>query len=213
MDNMGFFNPFGGGGGGTKDYEKLENLPTINGVEIKGNLSLEDIGLSDIFQIKGRVDTYTDLALIENPEPGWVYLVGLETDPEKEEYVYTDQGTWELIGTSQYVLPVATSNSLGGVIVGSGLSVDANGVLNAQVYNLPIASDTTLGGIKVGAGLGIDNSGVLSNTRTIQEIIAQEVDSLWDSIIPPTSSGDFSVAQAISSGYDDGDFGIATQDT
>ena len=108
---------------------------------------------------------------------------------------------------------ISLTNNTVGVKVGSGLSVDANGVLNAQVYNLPIASDTTLGGIKVGTGLGIDNSGVLSNTRTIQEITAQEVDSLWDSIIPPTPSGDFSVAQAISSGYDDGDFGIATQDT
>ena len=108
MDNMGFFNPFGGGGG-VKDYEKLENLPTINGVEIKGNLSLEDIGLSDIFQIKGRVDTYADLASIENPEPGWVYLVGLETDPEKEEYVYTDQNTWELIGTTKITVDAVMS--------------------------------------------------------------------------------------------------------
>ena len=132
MDNMGFFNPFGGG---TKDYEKLENLPTINGVEIKGNLSLEDIGLSELFQIKGRVDTYVDLASVEDPEPCWVYLVGLETDPEKEEYVYTDQGTWELIGSSQYVLPAATSSSLGGVMIGDGINVDNTGTISADVDN------------------------------------------------------------------------------
>lgn len=33
-----------GTGSGTTDYEKLENLPSINDVELKGNMTLEDIG-------------------------------------------------------------------------------------------------------------------------------------------------------------------------
>ena len=31
--------------GGTKNYENLENLPSINGIEIIGNLTLEKLGI------------------------------------------------------------------------------------------------------------------------------------------------------------------------
>lgn len=41
---------------------------------------------------------------------------------------------------NNYSLPPATSNSLGGVVIGSGLSVDSNGVLSVDVDN---ALDTT----------------------------------------------------------------------
>lgn len=33
-----------GGGGGTKDYNDLINKPTIEGQELSGNLTLDDIG-------------------------------------------------------------------------------------------------------------------------------------------------------------------------
>lgn len=35
----------GGGGGGTKDYNSLSNKPKINGVVLKGNKSLSDLGI------------------------------------------------------------------------------------------------------------------------------------------------------------------------
>ena len=31
------------GGGGTTDYNDLDNKPSINGVELKGNITLEEI--------------------------------------------------------------------------------------------------------------------------------------------------------------------------
>lgn len=34
-----------GGGGGTSDYTRLSNLPKINGVEVKGNLTAEDFDI------------------------------------------------------------------------------------------------------------------------------------------------------------------------
>lgn len=36
----------GGGSSGTTDYEALDNKPTINGVEVVGDLSLEDLGIT-----------------------------------------------------------------------------------------------------------------------------------------------------------------------
>ena len=63
-----------------------------------------------------------------------------------------------------YTLPPATSNILGGIKVGSNLSVTQDGILSAddQSYMLPIASASTLGGIKVGERLSVTSSGVLS---------------------------------------------------
>lgn len=67
-------------------------------------------------------------------------------------------------GGTEYILPTATSTTLGGIKVGQRLSIN-NGILSADVqpnnYSLPTASTTTLGGIKVGSGLTI-SSGVLS---------------------------------------------------
>lgn len=59
-------------------------------------------------------------------------------------------------------LKVATTEALGGIKVGSRLSIDANGVLSATyTYMLPTASATVLGGVKVGTTLAI-SSGVLN---------------------------------------------------
>ena len=69
-------------------------------------------------------------------------------------------------GGGSYTLPIASASTLGGVKVGTGLSIDSTtGVLTANGggYTLPIASANTLGGIKVGSGLSIDAlTGVLS---------------------------------------------------
>ena len=96
-------------------------------------------------------------------------------------------------GANAYSLPTAASNVKGGIMVGSGLTIDnstavlstnisdattsASGLMsstdktklngietNANNYSLPTASANDLGGIKVGSGLSIDSSGVLSAT-------------------------------------------------
>ena len=36
-----------GGGGGTKDYNELENKPTVNGVELIGDMTSQDLGLGE----------------------------------------------------------------------------------------------------------------------------------------------------------------------
>lgn len=54
----------GGGGSGTTDYNELENLPSIDGVTIKGNLTAEMLGLvsSEIFdQYKEATDQRLDV--------------------------------------------------------------------------------------------------------------------------------------------------------
>ncbi len=69
-------------------------------------------------------------------------------------------GAWELSGVD---LPVATAAKLGGVKVGSGLSVTEDGTLSAgEGYALPAATTTKLGGVKVGANLSVTADGTLS---------------------------------------------------
>jgi hypothetical protein len=73
-------------------------------------------------------------------------------------------------GTGTYVLVTATTIRLGGIKVGSGLSITGDGTLSAiatSTYILPIASTSTLGGIKIGANLSISLDGTLNaNTST-----------------------------------------------
>lgn len=72
---------------------------------------------------------------------------------------------WTPATEYSYSLPTATDTVLGGIKIGSGLTIDGNGVVTAAgTYTLPIASGSTLGGIKIGSGLSIDGSGVVTAT-------------------------------------------------
>lgn len=61
-------------------------------------------------------------------------------------------------------LAIASSTILGGVKIGSGVTVAGDGTISVSTYSLPTASATILGGVKVGSGLAIDGAGVLSST-------------------------------------------------
>lgn len=98
-------------GGGVSDYEALENLPQINSVTLVGNKTLSDLGIVNPMMLMGRVDTYSDLANVQNPQTGWLYLVGLVSDAQKAEYVYTAQNTWELIGYNTIVIDSSLSTT------------------------------------------------------------------------------------------------------
>lgn len=72
-------------------------------------------------------------------------------------------------GGEAYVLPPATTSTLGGIIVGDNLSVDGSGRVSAtagQTYVLPAATTSALGGVIVGTGLSVDGSGNLSINAT-----------------------------------------------
>ena len=64
----------------------------------------------------------------------------------------------DLTPESAVDIPIASTSTLGGVKIGSRLSIDANGVLSADEqsssYTLPVASTSTLGGVKVNNSTG-----------------------------------------------------------
>lgn len=63
-----------------------------------------------------------------------------------------------------YVLPPATDITLGGVKVGSGVSVTPDGAISVAVYELPAATALVLGGVKVGSGINLAGDGTISVT-------------------------------------------------
>ena len=109
--------------------------------------------LGNLFSIQGVVASTSDLPSTGN-KTGDVYFVGSATtagSDKFEEYVWTAGGTWEFIGkVTDPVIPtytggtgitidsndainldIASTTSLGGIIVGTNLSIDSNGVLSA----------------------------------------------------------------------------------
>lgn len=74
--------------------------------------------------------------------------------------VYAESGklvevaTAEDIAGESYTLPAATLSTLGGVKVGTNLSVTSDGTLSgAAAYTLPAATTTTIGGVKQSAAV------------------------------------------------------------
>lgn len=94
----------------TIPYSKVTDKPKINNVTVDGNLSWEDLGLANPMHIAGSVATVADLANIQNPQPGDVYLVG-PSDGIKDEYCYTEAGDWEFIGDRVVVVDDALSET------------------------------------------------------------------------------------------------------
>lgn len=95
----------------------LANAKVVPRIE---TLESEMASITNPMLVKGTVDTVEDLEDIQNPEPGWVYLVGLEADPNKKEYVYTTEGTWDFLG---YQMPIDTELS----------AISANAVQNSTI--------------------------------------------------------------------------------
>ena len=75
------------------------------------------------------------------------------------------------VESSGYSLPTASTTQLGGVKVGGGLSITADGILNCTLsgglsYTLPIAGISTLGVVMIGKGLSIADDGTLNITAS-----------------------------------------------
>lgn len=81
------------------------------------------------------------------------------TTPEKDKLAAIEAEA------NKYVLPAATTTTLGGIIVGDRLSIDSTGKLVATyTYTLPTASSTVLGGVKTGSNI-TNTDGTISLTK------------------------------------------------
>ena len=96
--------------------------------------------------------TYSDFVGATSGAAGSAGLVPAPASGDTDKYLKSD-GSWATV--SQYSLPAATANTLGGVKIGSNLSMDANDVLSA--------TDTTY---TAGTNVSISSGNVISATDT-----------------------------------------------
>lgn len=87
-----------------------------------------------------------------------------------------------------YTLPTATASVLGGVKIGSGISIDGNGVISASSgYTLPNATTSTLGGVIVGSGLSVASGTVSVSYGTTSSTACQGNDARLSDTRSPTA--------------------------
>ena len=150
---------------------------TLGGVKIDGhNLSIDNDGVLYATDTNTEYDAGTGIR-IDTPVSGNDEIVNtgvlnVTKNSSGNLVVSKESGDSTITLPQEYVLPPATSSTLGGVKIGDNINVDVNGIISVDdppaPYSLPIASDTTLGGIKVGDNLTIDAStGKLDATDTI----------------------------------------------
>lgn len=151
------------GGGEATNYETLENKPKINGVELLGDKSSEDLKIRDgvwEFSVSGVAPSfvsdkpYADIK--QAIDDG--YNVVCNYGGFKFPLLKNNGGNFDFGGVAQIVETDGEDNArIFDVTVGaSSIAVDE------AVVGLRMASETILGGVKVGDGLEIDTNGVLS---------------------------------------------------
>ena len=103
--------------------------------------------------------------LTNTPAGGATYKI-----PLSNFYAYMKgkmDSVYQAKGTYLTSLPVASSSTLGGVKIGSGLTVAEDGTISAAAaYTLPTASSSVKGGIKVGTGLTM-SSETLNHSNSV----------------------------------------------
>jgi len=148
----------------------------LGGIKIGTNLSIDANG---VVSSTDTNTTYSDATQS---------VAGLMSTSDKTKLDGIDTNA------NNYSLPTASSSVLGGIKIGTNLSIDGSGVVtpsypdatttvaglmstsdktkldgidtNANNYSLPTASASVLGGIKIGTNLSIDVNGVVDSTDT-----------------------------------------------
>lgn len=112
-----------------------------------------------------------------------LYLIRQNGDTAQAySWVGTDVGGGS--GSSDYILPVASSSILGGVKIGDGLNIDGSGVLNATVSSVPSLQQVT------DVGNTITNDIIVQGTSTQQIIVGNTSTFYGVGIGSTTTSGD-----------------------
>ncbi len=154
---------------GGKSYDGHEAI-TITATDLGISNAMHFVGTTTVTNPTGNysngdviLNTSTKKEYVYN-NGAWIELgdegsyVVKETGKGLSTNDYTTAEKTKLAGLSNYTLQTATSSTLGGVKIGSTLTIN-NSVLD---YKLPVATSSTLGGIKAGNNITIASDGTLS---------------------------------------------------
>ena len=104
----------------SSQLSKLDNLPTITTIGTNLSLSSGTLSATDT--------TYSDFTGADGSDAGTHGLVPAPAASEDTKYLKGD-GTW---GSPTFSIPTASASTLGGVKVGTNLSINGSGVLSAD---------------------------------------------------------------------------------
>lgn len=144
------------------EVERATGAESANATAIASEVTratgVEEALRTDVEDLTGQV------LVLEKTKVNKVEGKGLSTNdyttPEKNKLAAIEAGA------NKYVLPAATTTTLGGIIVGNRLSIDSTGKLVATyTYTLPTASSSVLGGVKIGSNITLANGGIISITK------------------------------------------------
>jgi hypothetical protein len=149
--------------------------------------TLQNVGLVDI-EINNAQNDDTGIVLEPSEIYQWdsatIYVRKANDNDAPCEVAYVPFKKTAGGGGGSYTLPVASASTLGGIKVGSGLSIDSDGVLTgASTYTLPTATASTLGGVKS----SLDTGNVKVNadgTMTINGVQVMGYDEVAEMAMP-----------------------------
>lgn len=123
----------GGATGGTRDYEKLENQPSINDVTLTGNKTLDELGI----QPKGDYALSSEIPNVSG------FITGAEVDKKIDDIEipegHTHSNKTILDGITQENIDAWNSNSGGSVDLSNYATKDyVNGLVGAISTNLDV---------------------------------------------------------------------------
>lgn len=128
IDNItGVLSVNGGGTADAVDWANVTNKPQINGHDlISGNNTLDSLGIQPAgnYALKSEIpnlDGYATQSWVNSQN----YLTSIPDNYITEDELDT------AISEVKFTLPIASSNTLGGIKVGAGLSITGDGILSA----------------------------------------------------------------------------------
>jgi hypothetical protein len=83
---------------------------------------------------------------------------------------YLSLTDWNTFNNKLSSIPIASAYALGGIKIGTGLTIDGSGTVNVTGSVLPAATTEVIGGIIVGSGLSIDIDGILSTSDFVTSV-------------------------------------------
>ena len=150
--------PSGGGGSGTNDYESLLNRPSINGVELTGNKSLGELGISIV------------------PTGGSTGQVLKKTSNANGDYAWADEtggGDVDLTGYAKLASPTFTGTPKAPTAPASTntTQIATTAFVKAQGY-APLTSPTFTGSPKATTATKTDDSTRIATTAFVKDVVA-----------------------------------------
>jgi len=161
--------------------------PTVSSVAGRtGTVTLSTSDISGLGTLATQSGTFSGTSSGTNTGDQTITLTGDVTGSGTESFAATladsgaSAGTYTSVtvdtkgrvtaGTNPagYSLPTATASVLGGIKIGSGLSIDGSGVVSSSgSYTLPDATTVTKGGVIVGTGLSVSSGTVSASVTSV----------------------------------------------